>query len=482
MLNDNNYLETILKVLDSPKISKEKKQKYEKICMYIFLTQKEEYIEYLTKKEIDSIYKVLDQEKQSKIEEIQRYEERVFFGIDLEKTYNLMKHNIENELVEDRLKGLQIYKNALKQYIKNIYKSENEKKEEFYINQLYNELYEECKEQVKNINITGMALNTTDTGKLLNKEGKIDFKLVEAFINIFHDKDLISTTTLIKQNKEKTKIYFNLQLLNTLLRDFNNIIGYLTQEVIKEGIKTDGNDIQKYLENKENDFKRKLLKGKLERIDKKFEKQLSKLDNQTKDEIEELKIKKENEKLKAFIKSKSSISDTYDRKQKLEKIYKSLNKTNKPKTYNELNINIIKKLKKQINETIKENINVEYEQLKTIINDNITSKINEYKNKYIEQINKLKIEMDETIDDYNPILRTIITSNNMSQIWLNENLIENLHLLILMTKIKESKIDKNLVFEFLDKKEQGKTRTEINNMLIEQINLKQKTIGGKNGL
>ena len=61
MLNDNNYLETILKVLDSPKISKEKKQKYEKICMYIFLTQKEEYIEYLTKKEIDSIYKVLDQ-------------------------------------------------------------------------------------------------------------------------------------------------------------------------------------------------------------------------------------------------------------------------------------------------------------------------------------------------------------------------------------------------------------------------------------
>ena len=49
-------------------------------------------------------------------------------------------------------------------------------------------------------------------------------------------------------------------------------------------------------------------------------------------------------------------------------------------------------------------------------------------------------------------------------------------------KIKESKIDKNLVFEFLDKKEQGKTRTEINNMLIEQINLKQKTIGGKNGL
>ena len=217
MLNDNNYLETILKVLDSPKISKEKKQKYEKICMYIFLTQKEEYIEYLTKKEIDSIYKVLDQEKQSKIEEIQRYEERVFFGIDLEKTYNLMKHNIENELVEDRLKGLQIYKKALKQYIKNIYKTENEKKEEFYINQLYNELYEECKEQVKNINITGMALNTTDTGKLLNKEGKIDFKLVEAFINIFHDKDLISTTTLIKLNKDKTKIYFNLQLLDTLL-------------------------------------------------------------------------------------------------------------------------------------------------------------------------------------------------------------------------------------------------------------------------
>jgi len=482
MLNDNNYLETILKVLDSPKISKEKKQKYEKICMYIFLTQKEEYIEYLTKKEIDSIYKVLDQEKQSKIEEIQRYEERVFFGIDLEKTYNLMKHNIENELVEDRLKGLQIYKKALKQYIKNIYKSENEKKEEFYINQLYNELYEECKEQVKNINITGMALNTTDTGKLLNKEGKIDFKLVEAFINIFYDKDLISTTTLIKLNKDKTKIYFNLQLLDTLLRDFNNIIGYLTQEVIKEGIKTDGNDIQKYLENKENDFKRKLLKGKLESIDKKFEKQLSKLDNPTEDEIEELKIKKENEKLKALIKSKSSISDTYDRKQKLEKIYKSLNKTNKPKTYNELNINIIKKLKKQINETIKENINVEYEQLKTIINDNIISKINKYKNKYIEQINELEIEMDETIDDYNPILRTIITSNNMSQIWLNENLIENLHLLILMTKIKESKIDKNLVFEFLDKKEQGKTRTEINNMLIEQINLKQKTIGGKNGL
>ena len=450
--------------------------------MYIFLTQKEEYIEYLTKKEIDSIYKVLDQEKQSKIEEIQRYEERVFFGIDLEKTYNLMKHNIENELVEDRLKGLQIYKKALKQYIKNIYKSENEKKEEFYINQLYNELYEECKEQVKNINITGMALNTTDTGKLLNKEGKIDFKLVEAFINIFYDKDLISTTTLIKLNKDKTKIYFNLQLLDTLLRDFNNIIGYLTQEVIKEGIKTDGNDIQKYLENKENDFKRKLLKGKLESIDKKFEKQLSKLDNPTEDEIEELKIKKENEKLKALIKSKSSISDTYDRKQKLEKIYKSLNKTNKPKTYNELNINIIKKLKKQINETIKENINVEYEQLKTIINDNIISKINKYKNKYIEQINELEIEMDETIDDYNPILRTIITSNNMSQIWLNENLIENLHLLILMTKIKESKIDKNLVFEFLDKKEQGKTRTEINNMLIEQINLKQKTIGGKNGL
>lgn len=482
MLNDNNYLETILKVLDSPKISKEKKQKYEKICMYIFLTQKEEYIEYLTKKEIDSIYKVLDQEKQSKIEEIQRYEERVFFGIDLEKNYNLMKQNIENELVEDRLKGLQIYKNALKQYIKNIYKSENEKKEEFYINQLYNELYEECKEQVKNINITGMALNTTDTGKLLNKEGKIDFKLVEAFINIFHDKDLISTTTLIKLNKDKTKIYFNLQLLDTLLRDFNNIIGYLTQEVIKEGIKTDGNDIQKYLENKENDFKRKLLKGKLESIDKKFEKQLSKLDNPTEDEIEELKIKKENEKLKALIKSKSSISDTYDRKQKLEKIYKSLNKTNKPKTYNELNINIIKKLKKQINETIKENINVEYEQLKTIINDNIISKINKYKNKYIEQINELEIEMDENIDDYNPILRTIITSNNMSQIWLNENLIENLHLLILMTKIKESKIDKNLVFEFLDKKEQGKTRTEINNMLIEQINLKQKTIGGKNGL
>jgi len=450
--------------------------------MYIFLTQKEEYIEYLTKKEIDSIYKVLDQEKQSKIEEIQRYEERVFFGIDLEKTYNLMKHNIENELVEDRLKGLQIYKKALKQYIKNIYKSENEKKEEFYINQLYNELYEECKEQVKNINITGMALNTTDTGKLLNKEGKIDFKLVEAFINIFYDKDLISTTTLIKLNKDKTKIYFNLQLLDTLLRDFNNIIGYLTQEVIKEGIKTDGNDIQKYLENKENDFKRKLLKGKLESIDKKFEKQLSKLDNPTEDEIEELKIKKENEKLKALIKSKSSISDTYDRKQKLEKINKNLNKTNKPKTYNELNINIIKKLKKQINETIKENINVEYEQLKTIINDNIISKINKYKNKYIEQINELEIEMDETIDDYNPILRTIITSNNMSQIWLNENLIENLHLLILMTKIKESKIDKNLVFEFLDKKEQGKTRTEINNMLIEQINLKQKTIGGKNGL
>jgi len=482
MLPDTNSPDTISKVLARPKISTAKNQKYEQICMYIFLTQKEEYIEYLTKKEIDSIYKVLDQEKQSKIEEIQRYEERVFFGIDLEKTYNLMKHNIENELVEDRLKGLQIYKKALKQYIKNIYKSENEKKEEFYINQLYNELYEECKEQVKNINITGMALNTTDTGKLLNKEGKIDFKLVEAFINIFYDKDLISTTTLIKLNKDKTKIYFNLQLLDTLLRDFNNIIGYLTQEVIKEGIKTDGNDIQKYLENKENDFKRKLLKGKLESIDKKFEKQLSKLDNPTEDEIEELKIKKENEKLKALIKSKSSISDTYDRKQKLEKIYKSLNKTNKPKTYNELNINIIKKLKKQINETIKENINVEYEQLKTIINDNIISKINKYKNKYIEQINELEIEMDETIDDYNPILRTIITSNNMSQIWLNENLIENLHLLILMTKIKESKIDKNLVFEFLDKKEQGKTRTEINNMLIEQINLKQKTIGGKNGL
>ena len=482
MLNDNNYLETILKVLDSPKISKEKKQKYEKICMYIFLTQKEEYIEYLTKKEIDSIYKVLDQEKQSKIEEIQRYEERVFFGIDLEKIYNLKKQSIENELVEDRLKGFQIYKNALKQSIKNIYKSENEKKEEFYVNQLYNELYEECKEQVKNINITGMTLNTTDNGKLLNKEGKIDFKLVEAFINIFHDKDLILTTTLIKLNKDKTKIYFNLQLLDTLLHDFNNIIGYLTQEVIKEGIKTDGNDIQKYLENKENDFKRKLLKGKLETIDKKFEKQLSKLDNPTEDEIEELKIKKENEKLKALIKSKSSISDTYDRKQKLEKIYKSLNKTNKPKTYNELNINIIKKLKKQINETIKENINAEYEQLKTIINDNIISKINKYKNKYIEQINELEIEMDETIDDYNPILRAIITSNNISQIWLNENLIENLHLLILMTKIKESKIDKNLVFEFLDKKEQGKTRTEINNMLIEQINLKQKTIGGKNGL
>lgn len=480
MLNDRNYLNTILKMVNNSSITNPKKDKYESICTYIQLILKEEYIEYLANEEIDKICKELEQEIQQKKEEINKYESKIFIGMDLEKDFNLKKQIINNEILDYDLKVKQIFKNALKQYIKNMYKSTNKKQEEFYINQIYNRLYQICKKEVRNIKITGMSLNSTDTGKLLNKNNEIDFKIIEAFINIFYDKDLEVTAKLIYLNKDKKEVYYKLQLLDIIITNCDKIIENLTKEVINDNIIADEKKLENYLNS---DLKKRYIRNKLKKIDKKFEKQLNKLDNPTEEKIEKNRKEKEDQKLNVLIESKSPIIDDYDRKQKLEKLYGNIkNKNSESTTCNEINDDIKNKLKEQINEVIKENINIGLEELKEIIKKNIFSKAKKHIEEYIEQLNGIENKMSETIDDYNQILKSIIVSNNISQIWLNEELIENLHLLILINKVKENRFDKNLLFEFLDKKEQEKTRIEVSDLLLSQINekSKQKTIGGTN--